>query len=93
MGMYALREISLRNYDSALEASPLGRYHNSFMIFFVAHTPPYINNYLLQGRDAYNRGDHACNMAGYTLTYSHIHKNGSGAPGRDAVGESWRQGG
>ena len=126
--MYALKEISLRNYDSALEASPLGCYHNSFMILSVARTRPYITItyysgshkmkgtacalfgvatyhsswqgvtlvtgvwFSQQGRDAYNRGDQACNMAGYALTYSHMHKNGSEAPGQDAVGVSWRQG-
>ena len=46
MDMYALREISLRNYDSALGASLLGHCHNSFVKYPVAHTCPYINNYV-----------------------------------------------
>ena len=46
MGMYTLREIFLRNYDSALGASPLGDYHNSFMKFFITRTRPYINKYI-----------------------------------------------
>ena len=31
-------EISLRNYDSAQGAPPLGRYHNSFVLFPAAST-------------------------------------------------------
>ena len=46
MGIYVLQEISLSNYDSALGASPLGRYHNPFMIFPAARTQPFINNYV-----------------------------------------------
>ena len=46
MGMYGIREISLRNYDSTFGASPLGRYHISFVIFPIPRTRPYINNYM-----------------------------------------------
>ena len=59
MGMYvyALREVSLRNYDSALGASPLGSYHNSFVMFPIVRTRPYINNYIIYPKEVVNTGN------------------------------------
>ena len=54
MGVYTLREISRRNYDSARGASPLGRYHNSWGIFLVARTCPHINEFITQGNRKMN---------------------------------------
>ena len=46
MGVYALREVSRRNYDSAQGAKPQERYHNSWGIFLVARTYPCTNEFI-----------------------------------------------
>ena len=55
--LYVLQEISLRNYNSALGTSPLKCYHNSFVIFSIVCTRPYINNYLLWNEHQSNLDD------------------------------------
>ena len=52
--MYSLREISRRNYDSALGALPWGRYHNSWGVFLVVHTCPCINRFITRGNRKMN---------------------------------------
>ena len=54
MGVYVLWEISRRNYDSAQGALPLGRYHNSWGIFLIARTCPYINEFITRGNRKIN---------------------------------------
>ena len=50
MGVDTLREISLRNHDSAWGAnSPRGRYNNSWGMFLVPRTCPHINEFITQG--------------------------------------------
>ena len=42
MGLYALREISRRNYDSARRKKHLGRCNNLWEIFLIASTCPHM---------------------------------------------------
>ena len=48
MGGSATRGISWSSYDSTRGATPLGCYHNCFVIFPVSRSRPYINYYLLK---------------------------------------------
>ena len=54
MGVYALWEISRRNYDSPRGAKPLKCYHNSWGIFLAACTCPYINEFITRGNRKIN---------------------------------------
>ena len=49
MGVYALREISRRNYDSAWRVKPWGHCHNSWGIFLIDRKCPYINKFITWG--------------------------------------------
>ena len=48
-GVYTLWEVSRRNNDSSQGANPLRRYHNSWGIFPIARTCPYINKFIIRG--------------------------------------------
>ena len=54
MGVYTLREISRRNYDSDWGAKPQGHNHNSWGIFLVVRTCPYINEFITWGNHKMN---------------------------------------
>ena len=54
MGVYMLWKISWTNYDSSRGAKPRGHNHNFWVIFLVAHTCPYINEFITQGNRKLN---------------------------------------